>query len=130
MDIICTEIDGSGFSFDDVHDLLWRANENNRNAGFFLRTSELSGEDLRARVGDGKCFVAIANRKMIGTASVRLRKGRYWYHSGEYVSYMLAAVLPEYQGMHVNTALAKKVFDFARDNRAPMVQLARVKKTS
>ncbi len=123
MSIEYAEIRDSVFSFDDVHDLLWNANENNRKAGFMLNTSGMSGEALAKRIGDGRCFVAYDGDKLVGTGSVREKTGRYWYHSGPYAAYMLAAVLPGYQGMHINSEIEKRVTGFAEENSLPLVQL-------
>ena len=61
-------------SFDQIHEVLWAANESNRNKGIILKTSELSGPELEERIGrDGKCFVAMKEDRVIGTASMRVR---------------------------------------------------------
>ncbi len=123
MDIQIKLLGETDYSLADVHDLLWRANESNRNSGFVLKTSEMSEERLKDKIGDGNCYAAIADQKLVGTITARAKQGRSWYCSGKYVSYMLAAVLPEYQGKHINTALAQKVFEYAEKIDANAVLL-------
>ena len=111
-------------SFDNIHDILWRANEENRKAGFVLATSQLSPEKLQSRIGEkGKCFVALEGEKVVGTISVRIIHRNKWYYKGSIPDYMLAAVLPEYQGKHINSMLAQRVFDFAKNNGYKAIEL-------
>ena len=111
-------------SFEVIHDVLWRANEGNREAGFILKTSQLAPEKLQSRIGEkGKCFIALDGDKVIGTISVRIVNRRKWYYKGDIPDYMLAAVLPEYQGKHINTMLAQKVFEFAILNGYKAIEL-------
>ncbi len=61
-------------SYERIHDLLWRANESNRRDGFILRTSNLSGEQIEETIrkegSEGHCFVALYNKKQVGTLSL------------------------------------------------------------
>ena len=121
--IIITEKPDS-ISFEVIHNVLWKANEGNRKAGFILRTSQLSPEQLQNRIGEkGKCFVALDGDKVVGTISVRIINRNKWYYKGEMPDYMLAAVLPEYQGRHINSMLAKKVFEFAKKSGYKAIEL-------
>ena len=114
----------SWVSFDDIHDVLWKANELNRKNGFKLRTAELSGGELEERIGtNGKCFVALEGEKIVGTISIRMLRRNNWYAQGEVPDYMLAAVLPEYQGQHLNTRLSEKVFDYVKNAGYQLIEL-------
>lgn len=106
-----------GISFDEIHKLLWKANEGNRADGFHLQTAELSGDAIREKLHpDGKCFVALADGKLAGTLSIKIVSRKRWYYHGMIPNYILAAVLPEYQGRHINTMLSEKAFEYAREN--------------
>ena len=123
MNILVVEKPES-ITYDQIHRLLWEANEQNRRSGFHLRTAELSGIELEKRIGkNGKCFVAMDGTKLIGTISVRLVERNTWYFKGLLPDYILAGVLPEYQGMHVNSMLAAKVFEFAGNNDFDAIEL-------
>lgn len=114
----------SSVSFEVIHDVLWQANEENRNAGFVLKTSLLSPEKLQNRIGErGKCYIALIGNKIVGTISVRIVNRNKWYYSGKIPEYMLAAVIPEYQGNHINSKLANRVFEFANQNGYRAIEL-------
>ena len=123
MDISVIEKPDS-ITFDEIHEVLWKANEENRKKGFLLKTSVLDADKLKDRLGDkGKCFIAVDNGRVVGTISVRIVKRNKWYFKGELPDYMLAAVLPEYQGKHINSLLAQKVFEYAIENGYEAVEL-------
>ena len=110
--------------FDALHHVLWQANEGNRKEGFVLKTSELDGEALKARIGEGgQCFVVLDGNKPVGTISVKPLHRRRWYMSGDLAEYMLAAILPEYQGRGLLTRLAAQVFEWAEEHGYPAVEL-------
>lgn len=111
-------------SFDDIHNLLWKANGENRGKGFILSTSHLSGEQLQERLGeDGKCFVAVASEDLIGTASVRFLNRNTWFAKGRVADYMLIAVDPDYQGKHVLSALFSKVDSYVSEQGCNVIEL-------
>ncbi len=111
-------------SFADIQDILWRANEQNRADGFVLRTSRMTPEELSARIGpEGCCFVALDGDRPVGTLSLRLRKLNRWYFRGTVPEYMLAGVLPAYQGKHVLSRLAEAAFAWAQEKGYPAMVL-------
>lgn len=88
-----------GGSYDEIHEVLYHAHQQNRERGIVYKSAYLTGEEIKNRIGNGVTFVAIDNSKVVATASVSLRKGKYWYDKGLLVAhYCLDAVLPEYQG--------------------------------
>ena len=109
-------------TFEQIREVLWDANERNRRDGFYLSTASMPGEKLKERLGpDGKCFVALAHKDgadeplLVGTISIRYLDRRRWYAKGRVADYMLAAVISSYQGKHINSMLAEKVFETARE---------------
>ena len=111
-------------SYDEIHDLLYAAHAVNRERGFVMRTSLLSGEELEKRIGrDGKCWVAFDGDKPVGTLSIRIVNRNAWYAKGRIPDYMLAGVLPEYSGKHINSMLAAKAFDFAASHGYTVMEL-------
>lgn len=111
-------------TYDDIHNLLWKANELNRETGFILKTSEMSGEELEKRIGsDGKCFVALDDQTLVGTLSVRVIERNAWYYNGKALDYILAGTHPEYQGKHINTMLSEKAFKYAEDKKYELIEL-------
>lgn len=111
-------------SFDKIHELLWRANKDNRDKGFILKTSELTGEQLKARLGtEGKCFVALDEGRLVGTISVRFMERNTWYARGRIADFMLFAIIPEYQKRHIGSLLFEKAFSYVRENGHSVVEL-------
>lgn len=102
-------------SFEVIHGILQKAHAVNQKNGFLMTTSQLSGEQIRQRIGaDGKCWVALDGDEPVGTLSLRFVKREKWYAKGMIPDYMLAGVLPSYQGKHINSMLAKEAFSFAK----------------
>ena len=111
-------------SFEDIHDLLWVANEENRKAGFVLKTSTLSGKELYDYLGDdGQCYVALCDEKVVGTLSVRFVELDKWFFKGKIADFALIAVLPEYQGHHVLGALIEKGIKYTLYKECPTIKL-------
>jgi len=111
-------------SFEDIHKILHEAHKENNDKNINMKTANLTGEELKERIGkNGKCFIALDENKLIGTLSIRLVERNCWYAKGTIPDYMLAAVLPEYQGKHVNSMLSKKVFDYCRKGNFELIEL-------
>lgn len=87
-------------SWDDVHNVLWKAHEKNRENGVFMRYPSLPGEEIKKRIenGNGKMFVAIDGQNVVGTAAVIIKNVNLWCGKGDYGYLCFASVLPEYSG--------------------------------
>ena len=104
-------------SFDDIHNLLYIAHENNRNMGFHVDTAEKTGAELEEYLGKtGKCYVALDGKRLVGTESYRIEQRKYWCAKGKFVNRVLVGVHPDYQGQHISTMLYKEIERFAREN--------------
>ncbi len=111
-------------SYDEIHSILERAHSVNRKDGFVMITSNLNGEQIRSRIGEkGKCWVALDGDIPVGTLSMRMVQRNTWYAKGEIPDYMLAGVIPEYQGKHINGILAQQLFAYARQQGYPLIEL-------
>ena len=112
--IIIKTIQEWGGSYDEIHEVLYRAHQANRDRGIVYKSALLDGNGIRNRVGNGMTLVAIKDDIVIGTASVSLRTGKYWFDRGLLVAhYCLAGVLPEFQGQGI-----MKKLDEIRDSFA------------
>lgn len=111
-------------SFDQIHEVLEQAHSVNQKNGFVMATSALSGDAIRDRIGkDGMCWVALDGERLVGTLSARMVKRDNWYAKGMIPDYMLAGVIPDYQGKHINSMLAQQLFDYAREKQYSIVEL-------
>lgn len=86
-------------SWDEIHEVLWKAHEQNRQKGIIMSYPSLTGEEIRVKIGEnGKIFLAIDGNQVVGTLALIMRIGKLWYDSGEYGYLCFGAVLPEYSG--------------------------------
>ncbi len=110
-------------SWDDIHELLMAAHKRNIQKGMAMRIPQLSGSELEKKVGeDGRCFVAMAGEKLIGTTSVRFYKGESWFDRGKLVAHsMLTAVLPKYQGIGITEDLNELRNAYINDMKAEVI---------
>lgn len=89
-------------SWDDIHDVMWKAHEGNRKQGVFMRYPSLPGDEIRKRIeGIGKMFVALDGEKVVGTAAIKTMKAYLWCGKGDYSYLCFASVLPEYSGQGI-----------------------------
>lgn len=110
-------------SYEDIHDLLYRAHETNRAKGIVMKTSLLTGEELKHRIGDrGKCFVALDGDKLVGTSSYKVTKRDSWYVCGETIEKMLSGVDPDYKGMHISSMLHEAIEVVVKDEGYAVIE--------
>ena len=92
-------------SFDVIHSLLVRAHSQLQKDGVHMLTAELTGDQLRERIGNGKCYVATDGGVPVGTVSWRTVNRNRWYQRGETADMLLLGVVPEYAGRHIASLL-------------------------
>lgn len=93
-------------SWDEIHDVLWKAHEKNREKGIIMAYPSLSGEEIRNKIGDsGKMFLAIDSKRVVGTLALIKKTGKQWYNTGQYGYLCFGAVLPECSGKGVYRSL-------------------------
>lgn len=103
-------------SWDEIHEVIWKAHEKNRERGVFMRYPSLSGKEIQERIdGKGKMFVVIVNGEIIGTGAVVAKELTMWCGKGEYAYYCFASVLTEYQGNGIYKELCQRREKEVRD---------------
>jgi GNAT superfamily N-acetyltransferase len=111
-------------SYEDIHRLIWKAHAKNRENGINVHTAEMSGDEITNYLGDeGVCFVAIEDKKLVGTLSIRYDNQNRWFFCGRIPNCTLLGILPEYQGRHVNSMLAGTVFEYVQEKEFPAIKL-------
>ena len=96
-------------SWDEIHEVLWKAHEQNRQKGIIMSYPSLSGKEISDRIGDnGIMFLAIDGNKVVGTLALIARIGKLWYDSGKYGYLCFGAVLPEYSGKGIYRLLYQR----------------------
>lgn len=96
-------------SWDEIHELLWASHAKNREKGMYMWYPSMSGDELERLVGkNGHTFVAIDGDTLVGTCSFKIVNRNRWYANGKKTAYFLmASVLPEYQGSSVYFRLVR-----------------------
>ena len=103
-------------SWDDIHEVLWKAHAKNREKGIVMRYPSLPGEEIRKRVeGKGMMLVAISNGKLIGTSAVVFKDKSLWCGKGKYAYCCFDSVLPQLQGTGVYRKLCEKREELAKN---------------
>lgn len=117
-------------SWDEIHEVIWKAHLENRLQGICMRFPTLSGDEIRKRVeGLGTMFVAVDGNKVVGTAAIIRKKMNLWCGAGYYAYHCFASVLPEYRGQglykelnlqiereSINNGLSRVLFDTHEKN--------------
>ena len=88
-------------SWDEIHNVLWKAHEQNRQKGIVMQLPALSAAELQKHVDGGKMYVAMDGNKVVGTLALIIKEGKQWYNKGRYGYLCLGAVLPDYSGKGV-----------------------------
>ena len=110
-------------SWEKVQEVIFLAHTDTSKQGGVQISARLSGEEIKEKVGDGICYVALYNDKVVGTCSVTLHLKNAWFHKGIAAYYMLAAVLPEFQGLGIYSRLNEKCDEFALAHGVNVVYL-------
>lgn len=109
-------------SWDEIHDVLWKAHEQNRENGIMMALPSLSGEKIKEMIGNtGKMFVAIDGDKVVGTFALIKKTGDKWYCRGVYGYLCFAAVLPEYTGKGIYRSLYQRAETTAKQMELPVL---------
>lgn len=102
-------------SWEDIRQTLADAHKNNINHGLVVRSTTLSGDQLREQVADGKCFVALDDDKVVGVAAVRIKPCNQWFFHGEVAHFLLGATLPNYQGKGIYSRLQECRYAYVKE---------------
>jgi len=117
-------------SWDEIHNVLWKAHAQNREKGMNMALPALPGEKIREKIeGHGKMLVAIWDDKIVGTAAIKVKHVNLWCGKGEYAYCCFASVLSDYSGTGIYKKLnlerekiaremgfARMLFDTHEDN--------------
>lgn len=93
-------------SWDEIHEVIWKAHEKNRENGVIMSYPSLTGEEIKNMIGNhGKLFIACEDKKVVGTLALIVKSGKQWYNSGQYGYLCFGAVLSEYSGKGIYRSL-------------------------
>ena len=110
-------------SYDDIHELIYLAHDSNRKKGFHVKTAEMSGKELENHIGDGICFVAMDNDRLIGVTAVRVISRNTRFAKGKIADQILVAIHPDYTGKHISSNLHKAVVRYSEKKGLAQIEL-------
>lgn len=108
-------------SWEDIRQTLADAHKKNINQGLVVRSTTLSGDQLREQVADGKCFVALDGNKLVGIAAVRIKTCNKWFCQGIVAHFLLDSVLSDYQGAGIYSQLQKKRYEYIEEEGVSII---------
>lgn len=95
-------------SWDEIHNVLWKAHAQNRDKGIIMAYPSLTGDEIKRRIeNNGKLYIALEGQNVIGTLALIIKKGNKWYNKGMYGYLCFGAVLPNYSGKGIYRSLYK-----------------------
>lgn len=107
--------------WDAIHSIIFASHTSAHKDGGVQATAFYSGEELRHKIGGGKCFVALDEGVAIGTCSLVIKEIHAWFYSGEVAYYMWDAVLPSYQGTGVYSQLDEARDQYIRERNVKVI---------
>lgn len=90
-------------SWDDVAECLHEAHIVNKKNNLIMPELKMSGDELCRRIGNGNCYIALKEGKVIGTCSVTYKKlgVTKWWARGIVAYFGFDGILKEYRGTDV-----------------------------
>ena len=90
-------------SWEEIHQVLWRAHEQNRKQGINMAFPAMPGDKIKGFLdGRGKMFVAMVNNKVVGTGAYVIKQSPMWCMKGQCAYLCFGAILPEFRGQGIH----------------------------
>lgn len=103
-------------SWQQVCDCIKEANTVNNKKGFHMLFANITPEEIKKELKNGKCFVALYEGRVIGTTSFFIRDLKRWYRRGKVIYYSFDGILPEYRGTDVYFGLSDLRDKYVRES--------------
>jgi hypothetical protein len=103
-------------SWDQVCECIREANTVNDKKGFHMLFSDITPDEMKEDLKNGKCIVALYNNKVIGTTSYKIRNLRKWYAWGKVIYHSYEGIRPEYRGTDVYFRLTELKDKYVRES--------------
>ena len=109
-------------SWSSVHECLARAHSVNERKGFHMTNQDLAGEEIKKKLRNGHCFVAIVDKKVIGVHGLTfVRMNRWWARETVAIT-CLDGILPEYRGTDVFLSLQSLRMKYIKESGVNIIQ--------
>ncbi len=111
-------------SWENIRTFLIEAHSVNREKGINMSHYQWPAEKIQESLGEnGRLFVALDGRKIVGTAAIGEKIGAAWYNKGRFGYMCYAGVHPDYKGKGIYKALTEKREEEAKSMNYPMLLL-------
>lgn len=121
MKVISVIEKSDSITWEMIRETIIAAHGNNLSKGLVVRSTTMTTEQLANQVGDGKCFVAIDEGRVVGVAAVRIKDCNQWFCHSKVAHFLLDAVLPEYQGTGIYSKLQQKRYEFVEKSHVDII---------
>lgn len=102
-------------SWEDIHQLLLKANETNEKKGFSVAGLTCSPEELEKQMKNGLCVIAMHGNKLVGVSACSLNCTKRWYNKkSKSARKFLSGILKSYQGCGVLGEIDKVLNDYIK----------------
>lgn len=108
-------------TWEDIRQTLVDAHKNNIERGLVVRSTTLTSDQLRDKVADGKCYVALDGNKVVGVAAVKIMNCNKWFCQGQVAHFFFGSVLVDYQGRGIYSLLQKKRYSFVEEKEINII---------
>ena len=103
-------------SWEEICDCIHKANTVNDKKGFHMLFSDITPDEIKEKLKDGKCLVALHDNKVVGTTSYIIRDLKRWYRHGKVLYHNYEAILPEFRGTDVYLGLCELKDKYVRES--------------
>lgn len=110
-------------SWDDIHEVLWKAHAQNRERGINMAFPALPGDLIQKKIEEelGKMFVAMNNNIVVGTGAILIKNNSFWWNKDSYVYCCFDSVLPEFRGHGIYMQIELKQEEEAIANKIKLL---------
>ncbi len=102
-------------SWEDIHQLLLKANKTNEKKGFSVAGLTCPPEELEKQMKNGLCVIATHGNKLVGVSACSLNCTKRWYNKkSKSARKFLSGILKSYQGCGVLGEIDKVLNDYIK----------------
>lgn len=105
-------------SWDEIHEVIWKAHAQNRENGINMAFAALPGSKMEEIINNegGKMFVAMLDDKVVGTGAIIIKSRSFWWGKDKYAYCCFDSVVPEYRGCGIYKQIELRQEKEAKEN--------------
>lgn len=110
-------------SWEDIHQLLLKANKVNEKNGFSMLGLTRSPEELEKQVENGLCVVAMHGNKLVGVSACSFNCAKRWYNKKERSARkFMSGILKSYQGCDLLYEIDKVLDNYIKNSGCSFIE--------